>query len=387
MNILQVSPSTAYPPTTGAAQRMNGLMEARRESDTVRRVVTVQQGYSADHGGTRVEIDDNFVEHRIESLSNSILGVLTGRSPPLFISEILSVAETGPLDRWIEEADAIVAEYPWMFPYLSDAAPATTPIVFSSHDFGPELHSYLRDSVLKQPLYRRLETIEKRAAGTADLVLVTSERDKRKYEHNFDIDNDFHIAPSAAGGVAATGNASTSDATDGCTAIFVGTQHWPNVSAVETLLDVAPATPDVDYNIVGDVCDEFTTTGTPANVELKGFVDDLDAEYSSADIALNPITDGGGTNVKMVEYFGHGLAVVSTRFGARGIPATAGEHYVETDVAGLDEAIRDLRSDPERRHELGENSLALVQEELNWTAVSEAVFDEIRALEGVSGTQ
>ena len=39
----------------------------------------------------------------------------------------------------------------------------------------------------------------------------------------------------------------------------------------------------------------------------------------AADIGLNPMVSGSGTNLKIPEYLAFGLAVLSTNFGARGI--------------------------------------------------------------------
>jgi hypothetical protein len=45
---------------------------------------------------------------------------------------------------------------------------------------------------------------------------------------------------------------------------------------------------------------------------------DLGAILAAADAGLNPVTSGGGSNVKLPTYLGAGLAVVSTPFGLRG---------------------------------------------------------------------
>jgi hypothetical protein len=35
-------------------------------------------------------------------------------------------------------------------------------------------------------------------------------------------------------------------------------------------------------------------------------------------VALNPVTQEGGTNLKILDYLAHGLPVISTEFGMRG---------------------------------------------------------------------
>jgi hypothetical protein len=45
---------------------------------------------------------------------------------------------------------------------------------------------------------------------------------------------------------------------------------------------------------------------------------DLSALMAAADAGLNPVTSGGGSNVKVPSYLAMGLATVSTPFGMRG---------------------------------------------------------------------
>lgn len=56
-----------------------------------------------------------------------------------------------------------------------------------------------------------------------------------------------------------------------------------------------------------------------SGVELAGFVDDLDAEYASAAVALVPVLQGAGVKFKTVEALCHGVPVVTTTVGAEGI--------------------------------------------------------------------
>ncbi len=58
------------------------------------------------------------------------------------------------------------------------------------------------------------------------------------------------------------------------------------------------------------------------NIIYAGFVDDITVIFKSADIFINPVTDGGGIKTKVVEALGYGLSVISTRSGAIGIPAS-----------------------------------------------------------------
>lgn len=116
-------------------------------------------------------------------------------------------------------------------------------------------------------------------------------------------------------------------------AIFVGSWHPPNLDAVEWILEGAPRRPDTLFLIAGSQCGYFNERDLPDNVVMRGRVSDqeLGLLLASADIALNPMRHGAGTNLKILEYFAAGVPVVATAVGARGIGADPDVHYFEVD--------------------------------------------------------
>ena len=59
-----------------------------------------------------------------------------------------------------------------------------------------------------------------------------------------------------------------------------------------------------------------------------------------AGVALNPMLYGGGTNLKLLDYFAAGTPVVSTEIGIRGTGAEAGRHLLVAPIDDLEPAIR-----------------------------------------------
>ena len=74
-------------------------------------------------------------------------------------------------------------------------------------------------------------------------------------------------------------------------------------------------------NVAGEL---YVMYDLPPNVVLAGVVTNVAKRtlLQSADLALNPMRTGSGTNLKIVEYFAAGIPVVSTPFGARGLEET-----------------------------------------------------------------
>ena len=107
-------------------------------------------------------------------------------------------------------------------------------------------------------------------------------------------------------------------------AIFVGSAYAPNVQAAEFICKtLAPALPDVAFAICGGVGVELDTETYAAlpNVRVTGYLDNAEVHkyLAAADVALNPMFSGSGTNIKMFDFMAAGLPIISTPIGARGI--------------------------------------------------------------------
>ncbi len=96
--------------------------------------------------------------------------------------------------------------------------------------------------------------------------------------------------------------------------------------------------------------------GIPSHpgVIFPGFVEDLSEAMAAADVAVVPLWAGGGTRMKILEYFAGGLPVVSTQKGAEGIRLSGDEICLveDTDLDGFVEATAALLRDESRRTEL-----------------------------------
>lgn len=103
-----------------------------------------------------------------------------------------------------------------------------------------------------------------------------------------------------------------------------------------------------------------------ADIILTGPVDDLAGWLKSAEVAVVPLTDGGGTRMKIIDYFAAGLPVVSTAKGIEGIPAVDGEQaLIVDDWDELAEAVAGVLSDPARQRRLAQGGQALARQ-LDW---------------------
>ncbi|MBM3989205.1 MAG: glycosyltransferase [Planctomycetes bacterium] len=121
------------------------------------------------------------------------------------------------------------------------------------------------------------------------------------------------------------------------TLLFVGSLgYYPNHDAVRyfvrAILPMWRSRPGRDLRVVvvGSGADRGLRRLMAAEpmIEYRGYVDDLTPIYRAADIAIVPLRAGGGTRIKILEAFAHGLPVVATSEGAEGLDVVDGQHIL-----------------------------------------------------------
>jgi glycosyltransferase involved in cell wall biosynthesis len=91
--------------------------------------------------------------------------------------------------------------------------------------------------------------------------------------------------------------------------------------------------PGAQLRIVGAASGAVLALADEPDVTVTGSLPSLDPELQHADVAVVPIRFGGGTRVKVLESWAHGIPVVSTTTGAAGLGARDGEHLLIADDA------------------------------------------------------
>jgi GT2 family glycosyltransferase len=114
--------------------------------------------------------------------------------------------------------------------------------------------------------------------------------------------------------------------------LFLGSfRHFPNQEALDWFArKVLPAIlkrcPQARLVIVGsDTPPPHSLPDLSANIELRGFVEDVREPLSRYAVFVCPILSGSGMRVKLLEAFSAGIPVVSTRLGAEGLTSKDGE--------------------------------------------------------------
>jgi glycosyltransferase involved in cell wall biosynthesis len=232
-----------------------------------------------------------------------------------------------------------------------------------------------------QRLLARTEAVERACAEQAELVWACSEEDRTELVDRYALDRDKVLVVPNGLALEETPYTAPVDRAerkrrlrleDRFTALFIASWHEPNLAGARELIRVAARLPEIELMIVGSVGLAFGGHSLPANVQITGPVS---AEFKRtilgiADVALNPVRTGSGTNLKMLDYLGSGIPVISTAFGARGLGLTPGEHYLEAEPGGFALALRRFRElDLTERDALTRPAHDHVEQRLSWTTI------------------
>ena len=232
--------------------------------------------------------------------------------------------------------------------------------------------------------------LERRLVDAATLVFATSAEERLKFQVLYGAGPDRialcpnGVAEAEFAWAAAPGAFRSRERrpADRLTALFFGSDHPPNVQAGRFILDrLAPAFPATDFVIAGSVC---AALGPPASGNLT-LLGPLDAEAKheilrAADLFLNPIAEGAGTSLKVLEAMAAGLPVLSTEAGIRGLDLADGEVVAVDTLARFPRRLVALLARPELRSQMGLAAHAIVEERFGWRHIAEAAGDRIARL-------
>jgi glycosyltransferase involved in cell wall biosynthesis len=164
-------------------------------------------------------------------------------------------------------------------------------------------------------------------------------------------------------------------------ALFMGSWHGPNIEAAKKIIELARNLPNVVFIIIGSVCDAIVDIPITKNIKLMGVVNDDEKSVllSVADVALNPMENGSGSNLKVLDYFAAGIALVSTDFGMRGIDANKGVHYISSEINEFFEVINGCQLNQDL-DAISNNARELVVSKYSWDIISKNFYKNIECI-------
>ena len=274
------------------------------------------------------------------------------------------------LDRLLPRADAVVLAHPYFYYAVADVK---KPIFYDA----PNVEFHLKKAMFNdQHWLSQVRSVEQDLCNRANLVYTASSQDLLTMQTLYNLDEDKCLVVENGVDTSAIRVLSPSEKKKLKTrlgfggrtaAVFAGSMHKPNEEAALYIQDLAAFFPDTLFIVIGEVGDALTRP--PKNLIPVGIVSkaDKDVLMGAADIGLNPIISGSGTNLKLVEYLAHGLAVLSTDFGARGFDCKN-----ELFTCKIEDFKREFRTLSDSLQDLSDISLRARQlsEKYDWTKIS-----------------
>ncbi|MFH1679851.1 MAG: glycosyltransferase family 4 protein, partial [Candidatus Eisenbacteria bacterium] len=231
--------------------------------------------------------------------------------------------------RLIEGCDLVQFDSLWLTPWMRLVRPGV-PVVYGSHNFETDWYEgEIRRYPFPRAHARTLDALERDAVRRAGRVLAVTEEDRGKFTRAFGVDERkivvvpngfdderFHPATEEEkleirGRIGLPAAARI--------ALFAGSDVLPNKDAVESILRaIAPRAPEGTLIVVAGSVGRSYARSASDRVLFTGRVPDIVPYFRAADVGLNPIRFGSGSNIKVLQYLGCGLPVISTPFGMRG---------------------------------------------------------------------
>ena len=176
----------------------------------------------------------------------------------------------------------------------------------------------------------RLRDLEARAVASADLVVAASEEDAARLGALYGLPADrVLVAPNGYDETTlrppdpqarARARAALGIGADECVCAFLGSDVPHNRAGLALLVErVMPALAGQGFRllVVGRVSGTLAGRRAPWLI-ARGETREVGTLLDAADVGLNPVLGGGGSNIKLPTYLAAGLAVVTTRHGLRG---------------------------------------------------------------------
>ena len=310
---------------------------------------------------------------------------------PLLVDESPMIREA--VEHFLARADVVIASHPFLFGLIRRSA-RTRLVVYEAHNVETRLkRGPLSATRVGRRLWRLTRRIERRACRGSDVIWATCEHEARQLCEMFGVSSSkVWIVPNgvAVQGVTAGDESRRSAArsqlglSDKPVVLFIASWHPPNLDALLFIASgLAPALPNVQFVVVGSVRDQYRSVfgepEFPGNLRVTGTVDEaVKNQYLwAADVAINPVESGSGTNLKMFDYMAAGLPIVTTPVGARGIGVKDGSEAIICQRGLFAKRIELLLNDTALARRLGRSARRFVEERFDWRRIAGAAHERI----------
>lgn len=285
-----------------------------------------------------------------------------------------------------------VMEELWMARYAPLLRSLGLPYVYDAHNVESRLHRDRQQAQSHRPTIRQrlkawsIRASERTLTRDAAQVWACSRLDAESLMSLYGPLSDVRVIPNTID-TAAYRSVRATQGQSPPVMILVGRFAYPpNRRAAHVLLDeIFPAVrrrhPTCRLHLVGGGPSAYMRERAAAMdaLTVTGFVDDVRPYLADSTIAVVPLTEGGGTRLKIIEAFASHLPVVSTAKGAEGLDVTDGTHIrIANSPTAMAEAASHLLARPDRCHAQATAAHKYMQEKYSWAAVQPTIRRALR---------
>lgn len=238
-------------------------------------------------------------------------------------------AENAPLTQAVAEAGknavCVILSHPWLYSAVKLALP-NLPVFYDAHNVEADL----KKAIFASPdIEAEVLRLEQKIIADSCLIFVCAEKDRQRMQELYRVEPEkLLLLPNgcqpAQNQVERQHLRQRLPYSQSKLILFIGSGHKPNLDAAKAIFELAGKVPDAEFLLAGTVSTqaEIRAAKRPPNAHLLGSISEnvKNILLSAADLAINPVLSGSGTNLKIVEYLAYGLPCISTPFGARGLP-------------------------------------------------------------------
>lgn len=286
--------------------------------------------------------------------------------------------------RKASEADIVVFSHPWVYPLVKDVLKRRPQlVVYDSQNVEGMIRLRLLGATsFGTQIATHAAVIERELCDAADLVLACSHEDRVLFNELYGVPFDkCLVVPNGTSteGIAPVNAERRAEAKlalglpPGAAAVFVASLYAPNVEAARFIVNaMAPALPEITFVICGGVGEAFEKERSPSNVRLTLVIDEKEKRryLEAADLALNPMFVGSGTNIKMFDFMAAGLPIVTTEVGARGIQTGSEPAFAVAAPADFVQTVQRVLGDEHMAESMGAAGRRVVRENYSWERLS-----------------
>lgn len=283
-------------------------------------------------------------------------------------------------------ADVMIASHPFLYPAVQDVWRG--PVWYDAHNVEYDMKGViLADSHACSTLLQQVYDLEQTLFHAAKRVFTCSDDDAQRLGELYGqtqarvltVPNGVDTEAVPFVHALEHKNACIRAGLSAPVALFIGAWHGPNIEVLNWLKGLAEERPEWQIWVVGSVCLHPDAEQVPANMLLLGVLDEPHKAQvlKLANVALNPMLEGSGTNLKMLEYAAAGVPILTTEFGNRGLTFKHNEHVAIRQRKSFKHDLEQYVHRSEEVVQMCQNARNVCQDTYSWQNIGHNVLSDL----------